>query len=55
MPFQDAENLNIERLRRCSLHVYDHGKLVPFCAHYLSVMPDADERRAEVVAPCDSQ
>lgn len=39
MPFQDAENLNIERLRRCSLHVYDQGKLVPFCAHYLSPMP----------------
>ena len=39
MPFQDAENLNIERLRRCSLHVYDRGSIVPFCAHYLSAMP----------------
>ena len=35
MPFQDAGNLNIERLRRCSLHVYDEGKLKPFCANYL--------------------
>ena len=26
MAFQDAGNLNIERLRRCSLHVYDRGK-----------------------------
>lgn len=40
MPFQDAENLNIERLRRCSLHVYDRGRIVPFCAHYLSAMPE---------------
>ena len=38
MPFQDAGNLNVERLRRCSLHVYERGKLKPFCAHYLSAM-----------------
>ena len=36
MAFQDAGNLDLERLRRCSLHVFDHGKFVPFCAHYLS-------------------
>ena len=36
MAFQDAMNLNIERLRRCSLHVYDSGKIRPFCAKYLS-------------------
>ena len=36
MAFQDAMNLNIERLRRCSLHVYDGGKIKPFCAKYLS-------------------
>ena len=36
MAFQDAGNLNVERLRRCSLHVYDEGKVVPFCARYLS-------------------
>ena len=38
MPFQDAGNLNVERLRRCSLHVYDrgNGRLKPFCAHYLT-------------------
>ncbi|MBO4289642.1 MAG: radical SAM protein [Lachnospiraceae bacterium] len=36
MAFQDAMNLNIERLRRCSLHVYDGGKIKPFCARYLS-------------------
>ena len=35
MAFQDAMNLNIERLRRCSLHVYDRGKIMPFCAKYL--------------------
>jgi len=38
MAFQDAMNLNIERLHRCSLHVYDRGKIVPFCAKYLSKM-----------------
>ncbi len=36
MAFQDAGNLDLERLRRCSLHVFDEGRLVPFCAHYLS-------------------
>ena len=38
MAFQDAMNLNIERLHRCSLHVYDRGKIKPFCAKYLSPM-----------------
>ena len=36
MAFQDAGNLNIERLRRCSLHVYDRGAIRPFCARYLT-------------------
>jgi hypothetical protein len=36
MAFQDAGNLDLERLRRCSLHVFDRGRMVPFCAHYLS-------------------
>ena len=36
MAFQDAMNLNIERLHRCSLHVYDDGAIKPFCAKYLS-------------------
>lgn len=36
MAFQDAGNLNIERLHRCSLHVYNNGKIVPFCANYLT-------------------
>jgi len=36
MAFQDAMNLDIERLRRCSLHVYDEGNLKPFCAAYLT-------------------
>ncbi len=38
MVFQDAMNLNIERLHRCTLHVYAAGKIKPFCAHYLSGM-----------------
>lgn len=36
MAFQDAGNLDLERLRRCSLHVFDGGRLVPFCRYYLS-------------------
>lgn len=36
MAFQDAFNLNIERLRRCSLHVYDNGRILPFCAKYIT-------------------
>lgn len=38
MAFQDAGNLNIERLHRCSLHVYNDGNIVPFCANYLTAM-----------------
>ena len=38
MAFQDAVNLNLERLRRCSLHVYDSGKIKPFCAKYLTAI-----------------
>ena len=38
MAFQDALNLNVERLRRCSLHVYDGGKIKPFCAKYLTAI-----------------
>ncbi len=40
MAFQDAMNLNIERLHRCSLHVYDGGRIKPFCAKYLSAWGD---------------
>ena len=36
MAFQDAGNLDMERLRRCSLHVYEDGRLIPFCARYLT-------------------
>jgi len=36
MAFQDAYNLDLERLRRCSLHVYDNGRIIPFCAKYLT-------------------
>ena len=38
MAFQDAMNLNIERLHRCSLHVYDKGRIKPFCTKYLTSM-----------------
>ncbi len=42
MAFQDAMNLNIERLRRCSLHVYENGKVLPFCARYLTAADAGD-------------
>jgi uncharacterized radical SAM superfamily Fe-S cluster-containing enzyme len=35
MAFQDAATLDIARLRQCSLHVFEEGKHVPFCAYYL--------------------
>ncbi len=41
MVFQDAGNLDIERLRQCSLHVYREGRWIPFCACYLSPMGEA--------------
>lgn len=37
MAFQDRCNLDIERLRRCSLHVFDRDRFVPFCVHYLGL------------------
>ena len=36
MAFQDAGILDIERLSRCSLHVFKDGRLRPFCANYLT-------------------
>jgi uncharacterized radical SAM superfamily Fe-S cluster-containing enzyme len=36
MAFQDAYNLDLERLRRCSLHVFDGRRTVPFCARYIT-------------------
>ena len=36
MAFQDAMNLDVERLRRCSLHVWSDGGLKPFCSEYLT-------------------
>jgi uncharacterized radical SAM superfamily Fe-S cluster-containing enzyme len=35
MAFQDAATLDIARLRQCSLHVFEDGKHIPFCAYYL--------------------
>jgi uncharacterized radical SAM superfamily Fe-S cluster-containing enzyme len=40
MAFQDAENLNIERLHRCSLHVYNKGTVKPFCTNYLTAVAE---------------
>jgi uncharacterized radical SAM superfamily Fe-S cluster-containing enzyme len=36
MAFQDAYNLDLERLRQCSLHVFDGRRTVPFCARYIT-------------------
>jgi hypothetical protein len=37
MAFQDAWNIDLERLKRCCVHVITPGKkLVPFCAYYLT-------------------
>jgi 7,8-dihydro-6-hydroxymethylpterin dimethyltransferase len=43
MVFQDAWNVDLERLQRCCIHVATPGKkLVPFCAYY---MTGSDGRR----------
>jgi hypothetical protein len=37
MAFQDAWNIDLERLRRCCVHVATRKKkLIPFCAYYLT-------------------
>jgi uncharacterized radical SAM superfamily Fe-S cluster-containing enzyme len=36
MAFQDAWTLDLERLRRCSLHVADGAGVTPFCARYIT-------------------
>jgi uncharacterized radical SAM superfamily Fe-S cluster-containing enzyme len=38
MAFQDAWNLDLERLARCTIHIFDAAKkeLVPFCAYNLT-------------------
>lgn len=46
MAFQDAENLNIERLHRCSLHVYNNGTVKPFCANYLTAIGERGATKA---------
>lgn len=43
MAFQDAWNLDIERLHSCSLHVYSEGKVKPFCANYLTSAQEESE------------
>ncbi|NLW79018.1 MAG: radical SAM protein [Ruminococcaceae bacterium] len=35
MGFQDRGNIDLERLRQCSLHVYDGENFHPLCARYL--------------------
>ena len=35
MAFQDRFNMDLERLCRCSLHIYENGKLLPFCGKYM--------------------
>jgi uncharacterized radical SAM superfamily Fe-S cluster-containing enzyme len=36
MAFQDCWNIDLERLRQCSVHVYAGGKIIPLCARYLT-------------------
>lgn len=36
MAFQDAENLDLERLKDCYVHVLSKGKVIPFCAYNLT-------------------
>jgi 7,8-dihydro-6-hydroxymethylpterin dimethyltransferase len=37
MAFQDAWNIDLERLQRCCIHVVTaQQKMIPFCAYYLT-------------------
>jgi len=36
MAFQDAGNIDLARLQQCSLHVYENGRVVPFCSYNLT-------------------
>jgi 7,8-dihydro-6-hydroxymethylpterin dimethyltransferase len=36
MSFQDAYTIDLERLRRCSVHIYENGRTIPFCARYMT-------------------
>jgi uncharacterized radical SAM superfamily Fe-S cluster-containing enzyme len=37
MAFQDAWNIDLQRLKRCCIHVVStERKLIPFCAYYLT-------------------
>jgi 7,8-dihydro-6-hydroxymethylpterin dimethyltransferase len=47
MAFQDAYTMDIERLRRCSLHAYNDGKLVPFCVQYLTMAQNGEMKHDE--------
>ncbi len=35
MAFQDRMNIDLERVRTCSLHVWDEGRVAPFCVKYM--------------------
>lgn len=48
MTFQDAGNIDLERLRRCSLHVFDDGRFIPFCAYYLTSHVNAPYQSLEL-------
>ena len=36
MAFQDAWNIDLQRLNRCCIHVITPDKLIPFCSYYLT-------------------
>lgn len=41
MAFQDVHTLDLERLQKCCVHVYDgHDRLIPFCAYNLTSLDD---------------
>ncbi|MDM7995322.1 MAG: hypothetical protein QUT30_06520 [Acidobacteriota bacterium] len=51
MAFQDAWNLDLDRLQRCCVHVATPQKtLVPFCAYYLT---DSKGRKLIDQDPCN--
>jgi uncharacterized radical SAM superfamily Fe-S cluster-containing enzyme len=48
MAFQDAWNLDLERLQDCCVHVVREGKIIPFCAYNLTDMDGRPFKRNKV-------
>ncbi len=55
MAFQDADTIDLARVRDCPLHVrHRDGRLIPFCAYYLTDRQGASLHRPPPRSPLDN-